>query len=375
MKKVLVITNRYYQRAGGIERHVHAVNTSLSQAGCNILHVCFDPNIEKEEKINANYTIKVFKTLFIFSGLYPIITVRAAMKMRKVMLDFKPDIIHTHNRYMLSTIVSQVLALFRNIPVVHTEHASSANTFSNPILNIISQILDKTIIAFLLHKCQIVTAVSDSAAHYLARNFKLRNPLVIKNFIDTDEIDAIIKSLPQNKKQGPKTRCIYIGRLVETKGYQQLVKFLDKNEKDITDFTFAIIGGGPGEKLVKTAADVHKNVTYLGELSHEETIKQFYQSDIYLNLSSLEGLSTTIMEAMYLRKVIVATHIAPNIELLGNYPLAVIIKENPAELLEVLVRAQETVNSSAALLSKVPTLEEATEGYLKAYSVAFPHEK
>lgn len=378
MKKILVVTNRSYQLIGGIEKHVYEVNKGITSqnADVSVLHVAFSSRSSETVTINHNYIVKHIKTPFLFDGLYPFLSPRAFLDLYRVIKEFKPDVIHTHNRYMLSTIAAQIIALMKRIPNVHTEHASSGNTFSNPLLSAVSDVLDKTVIYFLLHKSAVITAVSKSSRAFMERTFGLKNILVTTNFINTDDIDQATQNETLHNKE--KINCLFVGRLVESKGYKQLSTILANAEKQFPEFEFGIIGGGEGSDAMKKLSNDNTNVTYFGELPRKDVLKNLFHTDIYMNLSSLEGLSTTIMEAVYLNKVVLATPIAPNRELLEMYPKAVLSQSDVmtqnefSALLETAKNMVRNVKETTqkAVFYDFLTNEESIKQYCKAYSIA-----
>jgi len=380
MKKILVVTNRSFQQVGGIEKHVFDVSRALTEKSnrLNIRQICFANKTTENIAVNDNYHAHHIKTWFLFDHQYPVLSISAFIQLYWEIKTFKPDVIHTHNRYMLSSISAQLLAVFFKIPLIHTEHASGINVFSNKLLQFLSNTLDNTIVAWLLKKCQVITAVSESSSQFLENRFGLQNIVVTKNFINTREIDTIVHNLTAQKQRKTNMSCIFVGRLVDSKGYKSLLHLLEINSKLLKRFTFTIVGGGNGRKLVKKAANKLLNLRYLGELPRKKTIQQLFNADIYINMSTLEGLSTTIMEAMYLNKTILATPISPNIELLSTYSNGFLFNEiavSRSNFVSALICAKTTsareTSASRAERKKLQLQQSRTvRKYRRAYSIA-----
>jgi glycosyltransferase involved in cell wall biosynthesis len=211
--------------------------------------------------------------------------------------------------------------------LIHIEHAHAPNKFKSRKNSILSKIFDASIVSFVLKRCSVIIAASYAVQFFLKRTFQLKMVQVIPTFIVPCELDAI-RNDPGNFTFANEsvTKILFIGRFVESKGYELYLDLAGQN-KENAEFHFLIAGGGPGLPQIEAFARKKcSNFTYLGGLPHGEALKAILNCDILVNLSTVEGLSTTLLEAMYFRKRIVASDIAPNVEALHGYPLAVFCK-------------------------------------------------
>lgn len=373
--KILVVTHRSFPTIGGLESHVYRVCKRLSESGDNydILNLSFSPEGHRSETINKHFRIHQLRSLFFFSNSYPIPGPLSFLKVFYIARKFRPDIIHTHNRYMFSTWIALLIGFLTGTPTIHTEHASSANVFQSKTMTCISTILDKTIIRLLLSRCSVVTAVSQSAATFMKKEAYKGKILLTHNFLDTQDIESILKrKKDRDQKNNGRPKALFAGRLVYTKGYTKLLEFLSSRDNSLP-VDFVVAGGGPGEKAIQNCVSKCDNLSYVGPLTHEDLIILMDSCDISINLSTLEGLSTVIMEAMYLNKVIICTHITPNIELLEKYPKAIFIPEKftSKDLASALSKATGIMAEDNKIrdLSSIPLLDETLQEYKRAYSV------
>ena len=127
-----------------------------------------------------------------------------------------------------------------------------------------------------------------------------------------------------------------------------------------------MVGEGPGKKDVIRFLDKYPTrLKYIGVLKHKKLLKLLSKSDIFVNLSSLEGLSTTIMEAMYLGMFIIASDIAPNREILKEYRNKSLISvSNNIQLDFKRIIKRMSIRQDNAI---VFTLKDAVSHYLKIY--------
>lgn len=131
--------------------------------------------------------------------------------------------------------------------------------------------------------------------------------------------------LPKKKK----TRLVTIGRLVEQKGYDRLVRIASRLKNNGLDFELWIIGDGP--ERTQLESDIKK-------LSLDDTIKLWgfksnpykYMSecDAFVCSSRSEGYSTAVTEAIILGLAVVTTDCSGMSELLLDGKAGIITENN-----------------------------------------------
>jgi glycosyltransferase involved in cell wall biosynthesis len=138
-----------------------------------------------------------------------------------------------------------------------------------------------------------VQAISSFLADWARQMGYQRNVEVIPNGVDIAKFEN-----PGVKAKSDQVTLVTASRLVEKNGIADVIeamKFLPENVK------FAILGGGPLEKMLKTRArelKVDNRVEFKGEVSHQELPKQLHEGDIFIRPSLSEGMGTAFVEAM-----------------------------------------------------------------------------
>ncbi len=119
-----------------------------------------------------------------------------------------------------------------------------------------------------------------------------------------------------------------IGRLSVQKGYDRLLKVVQKLNSDEINFDLWIIGEGSEEKNLREYIEANhmENVQLLGY--KENPYKYIKSADLFVCSSRAEGFSTVVSEAIILEKPIITTNCAGMRELLGNDNEYGIITEN-----------------------------------------------
>lgn len=106
------------------------------------------------------------------------------------------------------------------------------------------------------------------------------------------------------KEDDGKLRIVYTGRLIPLKNVDMLIKAFDFCQKNSnTKIELLIIGDGENKLSLEelTAQLKCENVTFFGNISHEELLEVVKQCDIFAFPSLKEGASWSILEAMALR--------------------------------------------------------------------------
>ncbi len=141
-------------------------------------------------------------------------------------------------------------------------------------------------------------------------------------------------------------KLIAIGRLVELKGFERLIKICDRLKKDNIDFYLQILGQGPErENLENTIKELGLEdcVNLVGFCSNP--YPYIANSDIFVCSSYYEGFSTVVSEAVILGIPVVTTDCTGAKEILGNSEYGV-VTENDDESLYIGLKMMLTDNKA-----------------------------
>lgn len=157
---------------------------------------------------------------------------------------------------------------------------------------------------------------------------------VIYNAVSIDTTSLPIRSL------APHT-ILTAGRLVPWKGIHGLIDALALVRQEIPDATLSIIGDGPERTSLEAhaAEKVSGAVTFLGALSHTETLAHVQAADVFALNSTYEGLSHMLIEATMLGASIVASNAGGNPEVIRHEQDGLIVPTgDSAALAQALTR-------------------------------------
>jgi len=227
----------------------------------------------------------------------------------------KNDIIHAHN---IPSAKAMKNAKGKKILTLHGIFSEQIDMLHGKMTSKISKNYERNA----LNWADVITVISKEAQQYYEKlGF---SPYHIPNGIN---IDTLEKS--ENKIYDK--QIIYAGRLSKEKGILELLLIAKELPGDIH---LIIVGTGPEEESVKIASK-QKNIHHFGYLPSDQTISLIRGSEILIQPSLTEGISTSILEAMACKTVVIATNIGGNKEILSDHNTGILI-QNHFQILESL---------------------------------------
>lgn len=137
--------------------------------------------------------------------------------------------------------------------------------------------------------------------HIFCVNKKGKNQLLQNYQIAENKIDVVYHALHpsfSNKKNVKKKKnsFIYYGRMVPQKGIEELLTFFAENKEG----TLTLIGDGNQKKLIERFSAIHKNISYMNNISNKQELIEEIAKHQYLVLNAKweELFSLIIIEGM-----------------------------------------------------------------------------
>lgn len=237
----------------------------------------------------------------------------APLHIKKILDDFKPDIIHIQDPFF----ISQSLALEakkRKIPVIATQHCSLKFPLSYLKLpKFLQRTTTKTMVkilaTFFNNYCKVLITPSEFIKKEVAK-WGINIPIeVISNGINVEEFATSRISEEFLKKYKiedfiSKPIILYSGRIDKDKNLETLIKVIPLVLKEV-DVHFLFLGGGDlKEKLINQLANkdcsFKKNVCFLGPIQPQDAdLVKFYRlATVFVIPSLIEAQNLATMEAM-----------------------------------------------------------------------------
>ena len=144
------------------------------------------------------------------------------------------------------------------------------------------------------------------------------NVVQIPNAID-------LNLIPKKSTKQFKNQLIFAGRLSKEKGIEIL---LETASQLPDNYHLLIAGSGPLEEKVRKLSDEKTNVHYLGYQSKQNMLSLIRGSDLLIQPSLEEGISSTLLEAMACGTCILASNIEGISEIVENNKTGLLVEPN-----------------------------------------------
>lgn len=258
-------------------------------------------------------------------SILPFYDIIAYFKIKKIIQEYKPDIVHTHASK--SGAVGRLAARSCNVPlIVHTFHGHVFHSYFSPFMSKMIVRFER----FFARRTDAIIAISDSQKHELTEVYKIAPPEKVFTVplgfnLDKYSVDQDTKKIIFRNKYGfDKSELIIgiVGRLVPIKNHDMFLEMAaivkSRTNKNIR---FAIIGDGesrPG--IEKKSAELGLSYSYfitnpksktdILVTSWETEIDQALAGlDIVVLTSNNEGTPVSLIEAQSAYKPVVSTNV------------------------------------------------------------------
>lgn len=282
MKIVYFITK---SEAGGAQTHVYQLCKYFGAAHDVVVSAYPSGWLEKKCK---DMNVKFVANNYFSNSLNPIRVLKSYVRIKKIIRDEQPDIMHCH-----SSVAGFLcrLAVRNKIPTLFTAHGWGFNIGVGWIQKWIAIMAEKMVSSYTTKIICVSQFVKDLGLQYrIAQKEKFE---VIYNGV---ELQAV------NNKKHDGINIMFVGRLAEPKQPDILLQAIQSLGKHIPeDIHVDIVGDGPKKEMLKEyidAYDLSQVATLHGTLNRSDIFSKLYTTDIFVLISKWEGLPITILEAM-----------------------------------------------------------------------------
>ena len=253
-------------------------------------------------------------------------------RLRKVVREFGPDVIHTH-LYALK--YASLAKAFLHIKGVHTVHNVAAKEASRS---------DQKINYLIYHfKSAVPVSLSEDVQKTVLKLYSLRESPIIYNGIDLSRCQR-----KTDYSLNEPIRLIHVGRFTEQKNHTCIIDALQLLPRKAYHIDFF----GEGELLQDIKEKVQQE-ELMSEVSFRGTTDNIYdeltRSDIFLLPSKWEGMPMSIIEAMGTGLPIIVSNVGGISNMVSDRESAILINPNSDEL----YRAIKHVSDSFEIREKI----------------------
>ena len=257
-------------------------------------------------------------------------------KLRRLFLQERPDVIHTHRYVMQYVIPAAILSGFNH--VVHTVHNIAVKENS-----CIARKLNKIFYKY----CDVQP---------IALSELIRESIIAEYGIKKDRIPIILngvdlsKCIPKdNYSRSGKFKILHIGRFSEQKNHAGLLSAFKEFHESHPDSELWLVGDGEKkEESEKFVSDnqLADSVIFMGLKDDVHGI--LHDADMFVLPSNYEGIPMTLIEAMGVAMPIVATKVGGIPDMLIDEESALLCENKKKEIVEAVGRlyANEALRAS-----------------------------
>jgi len=142
-------------------------------------------------------------------------------------------------------------------------------------------------------------------------------------------------------------KILFVGRLVERKGVEYLIKAFKEIEKDFPDYKLHIVGEGPLKKSLEFLSKrlgIEDKVKFLGFISDKELVKEYLTSTLFVlpaiidSRGDTEGLGVVLIEAMYFGLPVIASSVGGISDIVKDEYNGLLVREKNIEELAIAIK-------------------------------------
>lgn len=375
--RILFVHNRYLQSAGGEDATVEAEIRLLTDNGHTVEALFFN-----NDSFGGSMITKMK------AGLRTIYNSDSKTKLKELIAQFRPDIIHVHNFYFQASPAVFDAAWESKVPVVLTVH-NYRLICVNALLLRNDAVCEACVHSFLawkgvIHKCYHDSIVDSAMVALIATSHKLKHTWTSKinrfitpsAFLRTRLLDSSLQIKDENKivvkrnfindpgigEVGERNDYyLFIGRLSTEKG----IKFLLEAFSKLPHEKLLVAGDGPLKAELINAYSHYTNITFLGKQDKKEILRLLKHCRALVFPSIwYEGLPVTIIEAFATGTPVIASQLGAMEEMVKPGENGLLFEK---ENMEALVKSITMMNSLAAEKNN-SMHKKARQLYLEYYS-------
>ena len=303
--KILFVSETYYPHLNGVYYFVCRIAPLLQQKGHQVAVIALSEDIHFAKKKIDNIDVYVMPSLPLvyYPKLRFPIPVLLQSRIRDLINEFKPDVIHIQDHFILSKAVVEVNKKLK-IPIVGTNHFMPENLtslFKNDTIKKMVENFMWSRFSYVFNKVLLVTTPTETGARLIRP--KLNTSVVaISSGINMEEYNPLgnTGALKEKYNLPDKPVLLYVGRLDPEKRIEEILQAVAVALKKI-DFYFVVVGKGVRKSALENLAKelgIGDRVIFTGFVPDKD-LPYFYKfSQCFIIASRAELLSLVTLQAM-----------------------------------------------------------------------------
>lgn len=371
MKILLVITR---SEIGGAQVFVLNLARAFKELNCEIEVAAGEGNFLfdelKKNNIQHYYLQSLKRDLNLFNSFYFVWELRKLIKLNNY------DIIHLNSSNTLIGCISTYFLKDKPKTFFTFHGLSFIDKNYNP--SYFLKILAKIYYRFLLKSVNNVVFECKSNLDELVQAGMIKHAPIIYNGIDENDLRFLSRT--DARKIFSEISRINLenafiigstGRLIYQKNFEFLISIFPNIKKVIPEAKLVIIGEGPDREKYSsmiTERDLANDIFLVGELKNSHQYMKGF--DVFTLPSRYEGISISLIEAIFADVPILATKVGGNVDIVNNDDRQLYSLNNEKEYIQKLdfIRINgNTITQNHALMKKVFSLKNMVNNYKQLF--------
>lgn len=301
MKKILLITLEYPPQEGGVASYYSGVVQELKRRGYEV-EVVSDDGIYPHNPLKPPLNLRGGRSFLLFRFIWPR-WLKAYFVVRKQIKKNRPDLILVGNILPLGTVAYLLrkrvpyMVLMHGMDILIAQKSWRKKKLSNRVLR-----FAKLVIANSEFTKQSITKLSPYGGSPVGREIITVYPCPnISGQSDTEAVNLLRRKIGIVGKRV----ILTLGRVVQRKGHDSIIKSLPEIIKHFPDVVYIIAGAGPYlEPLAEMVKKLHleTSVRFVGKVSNAERAAYYAACDLFAMPSrqigpDVEGFGIVFLEA------------------------------------------------------------------------------
>ena len=303
--KILFVSETYYPHLNGVYYFVCRVAPMLQNKGHKVAVIAPSENRHFYKKKIDNidvYGMPSLPLLYYPKLRFPIPLLLQA-RIKDLIEDFKPDVIHIQDHFILSKAVVEINKKLK-IPIIATNHFMPENLTALFRNNKVKQMVEKFMwsrFSYVFNQVLLVTTPTETGARLIRPKLNT-SVIAISSGIDLEAFNTLgNKNTIKEKYFLPdKPLLLYVGRLDPEKRVEEILQAFAEAVKKI-DFYFVVVGKGVRKSALESMAKqlgVADRVIFTGFVPDEDLPHIYKCSHCFVIASRAELLSLVTLQAM-----------------------------------------------------------------------------
>lgn len=351
---ILFVANYYFGNPDVVK-----LSTELAKGKHRISVVTCVRNTDKNTHIEGINAVETRPLITIHSIGYPLSF--PFSRVYKLVRKEGVDIIYTLNDLSTNTAIAALVSRLTNVPLVYKIQGIGSTT-NHLLVDTLVKVYCMTVERLIMARAKRTILDSKCLVSEAIRSGVKKGSIVIipygvnYGYFDPERLEVRKNGTLLRHKLNIDGKIVvgYVGRLVPVKGLFYLILALKQIQSEYPNVVLLVVGDGPQRKSLETTVrDLGVKAIFVGWQS--DVLVYYAVMDIFVLPSLSEALPNVMLEAMAMRKSIVATEVGMNPDLIINGRNGFLVPvQNPEQIGSALKKLIENsdLRRSMGLISR-----------------------